>query len=206
MSFEEASFVEPLACVVRALRLSRLQAGDSVAVLGAGVSGILMIQMARYLGAGRIVATDVSDPRLELATRFGADTVLRGDAGDVVEQIIASNDGAGIEQVLVCTGARAVAEQALRLVDLGGTVLYFAPLDPGETLALEMNDLWKRGVQIVHSYAGPPDDMRAALELIAAGAIDVAGMITHRLPLADTAQAFRLMLEGGPSLKVIVRP
>ena len=206
VTFEEASFVEPLACVVRALRLSRLQAGDSVAVLGAGVSGVLMIQMARHLGAGRIIATDVSDARLRMANRFGADAVLRGDASDAVGQVLAANDGAGIEQVLVCTGARPVAEQALRLADLGGTVLYFAPLDPGEMLPLEMNDLWKRGLRIVHSYAGPPDDMRAALTLIADRAVDVAGMITHRVPLAETAEAFRLMLEAGPSLKVIVRP
>jgi L-iditol 2-dehydrogenase len=206
VSFEAASFVEPLACVVRALRLSRLRPDDSVAVLGAGVSGILMIQMARALGAGRIIATDVTPARLELALRFGADVALRGDAPDVVERILEANDGVGIEQVLVCTGARPVAGQALRIADLGGTVLYFAPLDPGETLALEMNELWKRGVNLVHSYAGPPADMRAALELIALGRVDVTSMITHRLPLEGTAAAFRLMLEGGDSLKVIIEP
>jgi L-iditol 2-dehydrogenase len=206
VSFEEASFVEPLACVVRALRLSRMGASDSVAVLGAGVSGVMMIQMARVLDAGRIIATDVVPERLELAHRFGADATLRGDAPDVVEQILAANDGVGIEQVLVCTGARPVAEQALQIADLGGTVLYFAPLDPGETLALEMNELWKRGVNLVHSYAGPPADMRAALDLIAAGKVDVASMITHRLPLSETAEAFRLMLTAGNSLKIIIQP
>ncbi len=206
ISFEEASFVEPLACVVRALRLSRMGAGDSVAVLGAGVSGVMMIQVARVLDAGRIIATDVVPERLELAHRFGADVTLRGDAPDVVEQILAANDGVGIEQVLVCTGARPVAEQALQIADLGGTVLYFAPLDPGETLTLEMNELWKRGVNLVHSYAGPPADMRAALDLIAARKIDVASMITHRLPLSETAEAFRLMLTAGNSLKIIIQP
>jgi L-iditol 2-dehydrogenase len=206
VSFEEASFVEPLACVVRAMRLSRMGAGDSVAVLGAGVSGVMMIQMARVLDAGRIIATDVVPERLELAHRFGADVTLRGDAPDVVEQILAANDGVGIEQVLVCTGARTVAEQALQVADLGGTVLYFAPLDPGETLALEMNKLWKRGVNLVHSYAGPPADMRAALDLIAARKVDVASMITHRLPLSETAEAFRLMLTAGNSLKIIIQP
>jgi L-iditol 2-dehydrogenase len=206
VTFEEASFVEPLACVVRALRLSGLHSGDGVAVLGSGVSGILMILMARHLGAGRIVATDVSEARLKMAVRFGADEAVRGDGPEVVDAVLAANRGDGFEQVLVCTGAHPVAGQALRIVDLGGTLLYFAPLDPGETLPLEMNDLWKRGVKIVHSYAGPPDDMRAALDLIAARRVDVASMITHRLPLAETAEAFRLMLEGGASLKVIVEP
>jgi L-iditol 2-dehydrogenase len=206
VTFEEASFVEPLACVVRALRLSRMGAGDSVVVLGAGISGIMMIQMARVLGAGRIIATDIAPERLELARRFGADLALRGDAPDVAEQILAANDGMGIEQVLVCTGALPVAEQALQVADLGGTVLYFAPLDPGQALTLDMNELWKRGVNLVHSYAGPPADMRAALDLIAAGKVDVASMITHRLPLSDTAEAFRLMLTAGNSLKIIIEP
>jgi L-iditol 2-dehydrogenase len=206
VSLEEASFVEALACVVRALRLSRLRPDQSVAVLGAGVSGIMMIQMARFLGAGRIIATDIVQERLEMAHRFGADMTLRGDALDLVEQVLAANNGVGIEQVLVCAGTPPVAEQALRIVDLGGTVLYFAPLDPGVKLSLEMNDLWKRGVNLVHSYAGPPADMRAALDLIAMRRIDVASMITHRLPLAETAEAFRLMVAAGDSLKVIIEP
>jgi len=69
-----------------------------------------------------------------------------------------------------------------------------------------MNDLWRRGVNIVHSYAGPPADMRAALDLIAAGRIDVTSMITHRLPLAETAEGFRLMLDDPQALKIIIRP
>jgi len=206
VSFEEASFVEPLACIVRALRLSRVREGDAVAVLGAGVSGILMIQMARALGAGRIVATDLVPARLELARRFGADAALDAGEAELTPRLLQANGGRGYEQVLVCTGARPVATQALEIADLGGTALFFAPLDPGEKLALEMNDLWKRGVNLVHSYAGPPADMRRALELIAAGEVDVASMITHRLGLAETAEAFRLMIEGGDSLKVIVEP
>jgi L-iditol 2-dehydrogenase len=197
VSFEEATFVEPLACVIRALRLSRLSRGDRVAVLGSGISGILMIQMARQLGAGPILATDVAAGRLEAARRFGADTAVEAGALDT---------GSKHEQVLVCTSARTAIEQALEIVDLGGTVLYFAPLDPGERLPLDMNDLWKRGVNIVHSYAGPPDDMRAALELIAESKVDVASMITHRLPLEETAEGFRIVLEEPSALKVMVLP
>ncbi len=197
VSFEEATFVEPLACVIRALRLSGLAAGDGVAVLGSGISGILMIQMARVMKAGPILATDIARERLEDARRFGADVVVAAGALDTRSKH---------DRVLVCTSARAAIEQALEIVDLGGTVLYFAPLDPGETLPLAMNDLWRRGVNIVHSYAGPPDDMRAALDLIAERKVDVASMITHRLPLEETAEGFRLMIEEPAALKVIIRP
>jgi len=97
-------------------------------------------------------------------------------------------------------------EQALELVDSGGAVLYFAPLAPGETLTLDAFDLWKRGVSLHHSYAGPPRDMRIALDLIAARRIDVASTITHRLGLSEIQTGFRLTAAAGESLKVMIEP
>ena len=97
-------------------------------------------------------------------------------------------------------------EQALELVDDGGSVLFFAPLAPGGRLELPVNDLWKRGATLVHSYAGPPAEMRAALDLIALRQIDVAAMISHRFGLADTDRGFLLVAEAADSLKVIIEP
>jgi L-iditol 2-dehydrogenase len=205
MSFEEASFVEPLACVVRAQRVAGVRAGDSVAVLGSGISGILQILHARATGAARIFATDMSDYRIKAARALGADLALRANDG-VEDQFLEANEGRGVDRVLVCTAARAAMQQALRLVDRGGTVLYFAPFTPGEELALPMNDLWKRGISIVHSYAGPPADMERALGLIASKSVDVVPMITHRLGLAETQEGFRLTTQADESLKVIVEP
>jgi L-iditol 2-dehydrogenase len=206
VSFEEGSFVEPLACVVRGQRMAGLRAGDSVAVLGSGVSGILQIQLARALGAGRILATDLSRARLRMAQRFGADVCRRADDPELVSRLIEANDGRRVDRVLVCAASRSAMEQALELVELGGSVLFFAPLPPGESLAYPAHELWKRGVSLVHSYAGPPADMRAALDLIAARRLDVASMVTHRVPLERTQEGFRLMLESGDSLKVVVEP
>ena len=79
-------------------------------------------------------------------------------------------------------------------------------MPPGESLTLPMNSLWKRGVSLVHSYAGPPGDMRIALDWIAAGSIDVATMVTHRVGLAETGVGYRLMQQAGASLKVVVEP
>ncbi len=205
VSFDEGSFVEPLACVLRGQRLMGLQAGEGVAVLGAGVSGILHVQAARAGGAAAILASDVSEARLDFARRFGADAAV--DAGDDLPgRMREIHDGRLAERVIVCTGARSAFLQALALVDLGGSILFFAPLPPGETLELPVLDLWKRGVSLIHSYAGPPDDMRVALDWIAEGKIDVAGMVTHRLPLDETGEGFRLMTGSGDSLKVIVDP
>jgi len=196
VGFGEATFVEPLACVLRAQRAVRLAAGDTVLVIGAGISGILHIQAARANGAARVFAVDVHASRLEMARRFGADDAwLAGEAPDCLA-----------DRVFVCTGARKALEDALAFIDHGGSLLVFAPLLPGETLELDVNDLWKRGVSIVHSYAGPPDDMRVALDWIAKRRIDVSSMVTQRLPLAATGKGFGLVTAGGDSLKVLIEP
>ena len=205
VGFDAATFVEPLACVLRGQRVAGVARGDAVLVIGAGISGILQIQAARVNGASRVFAVDVHPSRLEMARRFGADEAW--PAGKMTaDRLRAANEGRLADRVLVCTGAPEALEGALALIDLGGSLLVFAPLFPGETLALDVNDLWKRGISIVHSYAGPPDDMRLALDWIAAPRIDVASMVTHRLPLEEMGEAFRLVAASGDSLKVLIEP
>ena len=205
VGFDEATFVEPLACVLRGQRQAGVGKGDTVLVIGAGISGVLQVQAARANGAAKVFAVDLQPARLEMARRFGAAEAW--PAGDVLEQQVRqANDGRLADRVLVCAGARSALESALTLVDHGGSLLVFAPLPPGETLALDVNDLWKRGISIVHSYAGPPADMRQALDWIAARRVDVASMVTHRLPLEQTGEGFRLVAAGGESLKVLIEP
>lgn len=205
VGFDAATFVEPLACVLRGQRAVDIGDGDSVLVIGAGISGILHIQAARANGAARVFAIDVHPSRLEMARRFGADEAWPAEQA-IADCLRAANQGHLADRVLVCTGARQALKSALALIDHGGSLLVFAPLNPGETLELDVNDLWKRGVSIVHSYAGPPDDMRLALDWITAGRIDVASMVTHRLPLEETGQGFGLVASGGDSLKVLIEP
>ncbi len=213
VGFAAGSFVEPLACVVRAQRIARMAppTGDSVAILGSGISGILHLQLARANGARRIVATDVSDYRVECARRFGADLALRADREpDLPERIREANDGRLAELVVVCTAALPAIDEAFRCVDRGGTVILYAPPDPGVLHALPLSEIWFRGTNIVHSYAGPPADMRAALDLLAAGRVDVTAMVTHRLGLAETGRGFGLMLgdqdDSEGSLKIVIEP
>jgi len=110
------------------------------------------------------------------------------------------------DAVLVCTAALPAIAQAFRSVERGGTILFFAPAAPGVTFPLPLLDVWKDGITLAHSYAGPPSDMREALDLIASKKVDVAPMVTHRLGLADTQEGFRLVADAGESLKVIVEP
>ncbi|MBI4295139.1 MAG: alcohol dehydrogenase catalytic domain-containing protein [Chloroflexi bacterium] len=206
VSFAEATFIEPLACVLRGQRRAGLEPGQSVLVIGSGIAGALHISLARALGAGQVLATDVTDYRLEAARRFGADVALHAPEATPA-RLRQANDGRLADLVVVCTGALPAIEQALRSVERGGKVLFFAPTSPGVTIPFSLNDvMWGNDVTLTTSYAGSPADHLAALELIRARRLPVARMITHCLGLAETGLGFRLVAEAGASLKVIVQP
>ncbi|HNR34718.1 MAG TPA: zinc-dependent dehydrogenase [Candidatus Hydrogenedentes bacterium] len=205
VSFEEGAFIEPLACVVRGQRLARFRPGQTVAVMGAGISGMLHIMLARAMGAGRLIATDISAYRLDRARSFGADVAIDARE-DVPARVRGANGGRLADLVIVCTGAMVAFRQALRSVDRGGTVLCFATSDPGVELPIPINDFWRNGITVMPSYANSPYDAEVAIQLLRARRLPVADMITHRIGLAETGMGFQLVAAGGDSLKVIVEP
>ncbi len=206
VSFEDGSFIEPLGCVWRAqARMARLKPGSSVLVLGAGISGLLHVALAKALGAGRIMATDLKEDRLALAKSLGADEVSLASA-DVPAWVRKVNDGKGARLVLVCAGALPVYKQALASVDRGGVILVFAPTDPGVELPIPINTLWQEGVTWTQSYGASPADCAAALSLIRFGRVRVSGMITHKLPLEEAGKGFSLVAGGKESVKVLLMP
>ncbi|MBI2399707.1 MAG: alcohol dehydrogenase catalytic domain-containing protein [Deltaproteobacteria bacterium] len=205
VSFEDGTFVEPLGCVIRAFRMARFTPGTDVLVIGSGMSGLLHIKLARALGAGRIAATDINDFRLEAAKKSGADAVFRGDKVDVPAAVKAAL-GRLPGLVIVCASSDPAIAQALKSVDRGGTIILFAPKEPGGTYPFPLFDLWRDNITIINSYASPPLDTQMAIDLIAARRVDVSDMITHRLGLGEAAEGFRLASQAGDSIKVIIEP
>lgn len=205
MTFDEGSFIEPLACVVRAQRFAGIGAGQTVLVIGSGISGLLHIQLARALGAERIIATDISEFRLNAAKQFGADAVIHG-AENVPEKLAALNAGRLADRVVVCAGALPAAQQATRSIDRGGTILFFAPTAAGVDVPIPLFDYWRDEISVVTSYAGSGADLKEALELIRDHKVRVGAMVTHRLPLAETGVGFQLTASGQDSIKVIIDP
>jgi L-iditol 2-dehydrogenase len=208
VTFEEATFVEPVACVLRGLRKAGLKPGCSVLVIGSGIAGLLYVQLARALGAGRVVATDVVNHRLEAARKLGADAALHGD-DDVPAHFRKINDGRLADLVILCTGAQPAIFQALKAVERGGTILFFAPTEPAVTIPISINDVfWRNDITLTTSYAGSPADHVMALELIRSGTLRVKQMITHRLGLAETGLGFRMVShpQEYDSIKVMIEP
>ncbi len=205
VSYEEATFIEPLGCVLRGQRLVKFQPGDSVLILGAGISGLLHLAAARAMGAGRIMATDINDFRLKAAKDLGADAVWHAKE-DIPALVRQANNNRPVDLVIVCTGALSAFKQALNSVDRGGTVLCFATTEPGVDIPVPMNDFWRNEIKLMPSYGNSPYDAMVAIELIRAKRIPIQQMITHRLPMEQIGLGFRLVAEAADSIKVIIEP
>jgi L-iditol 2-dehydrogenase len=205
VSYEDGSFMEPLACVLRGQRLARLMPGQTVLVMGSGISGLLHVMLAKALGAGRVIATDISQYRLNAAENLGADAVIHAKE-DVPSRLYDLNEGRLADLVIVCTGAMPAFAQALKSVDRGGTLMYFATTNPGETLPVPINDYWRNGITLLPSYGNSPYDAEVAISLIRSGKVAVNKLITHRLGLGEAAQGFQLVAGAGDSIKVIIDP
>ncbi len=205
MTYEEGSFIEPLACVVRGQRLAHLEAHQNVLVIGSGISGLLHVQLARARNAKRVVATDINDFRLRSAKALGAHATIRATE-DVPARLREVNEGYLADLVIVCTGAKAAAQQALASVDRGGTILFFAPAAENVDVPIPLYELWRNEVTLTTTYAGSPQDLKESIELIRSQQIRVQEMITHRLSLAEAGLGFELVQKAEDSIKVIIEP
>jgi len=203
--FEDGVFIEPLACVLRGQRLAKFNPGQTVFVIGSGISGVLHIALARASGAGRIIASDINEYRLKAAKKFGADEAIHAKEVNP-SKIREINKGRLVDLVIVCSGSLSAYKQALETVDRGGTVLCFAPLEPDLNFLFSFFDFWNDGITLLPTYGGSPFDIERAIELIRARRLPLREMITHRLPLAETGIGFQLVAEGKESIKVIIEP
>jgi L-iditol 2-dehydrogenase len=205
MSYDEGVFIEPLACVIRGLKTAEMKPGQTVLVIGSGISGLLQIKVAKAWKAGKILATDVDEYRLKAAKKFGADAVIHAK-DDVPEQIKKHNDEKLADLVILCTGAPSAVKQALKSVESGGIILFFAPTEPGIEIPFPLFDLWNKQVKMVSTYAGSPNDINSAIDLIASKKVNVVDMISHKLPLSEAAKGFQLVAKAQESMKVILEP
>lgn len=205
MSYEEGTFIEPLACVIRGQRVANMRPGQSILVIGSGISGLLHVNLARALGAGKIIATDVNEYRQKAALKFGADFAINAKE-NVPERVKKLNDGRLADCVIVCTGAMQAMDQALQSVDKGGTILFFAVPEPGINISVPINDFWRNEIKMVTSYGAAPFDLATAIQLIHSGSVNVKDMITHKLSMAEAGLGFKLVADAKESIKVIIEP
>jgi L-iditol 2-dehydrogenase len=203
MTYDQSTFIEPLACVVRAQRLADLQMDQTMLVMGCGMSGLLHIKLAKRFNCN-IVATDINKERLKSARRFGAELTI--EASENVPERLAATQNRRVDVVMLCTSSLAAVEQAWKCVDKGGAIVFFAVPGPDKKVNVPINEFWMKEIRILTSYYCGPPDITAAIDLISKGNIVVDDMITHTLPLTDIARGYQLVTEGNASIKVIIKP
>jgi L-iditol 2-dehydrogenase len=203
ISYEQSTFIEPLACVVRAQRLAGVQQGQTVMVFGCGMSGLLHIKLAKTKNCP-VIATDVNAGRLKLAAMLEADITI--DAAENVAERLTGTSDKKADVVILSTSAMSAIDQAWKCVDKGGSIVFFAVPGPDRQISIPLNDFWTKEIKILTSYYCGPPDIIDAIDLIESETIKVDDMITHRLPLKDITRGFQLVLDGKESLKVIINP
>lgn len=193
VSYDEGTFIEPLACVVRAHRVINTKKNHKVLVLGSGVSGLLNIMYTKHLGA-EVIATDIDDYKLKKAKEFGADKAINAN----------SDLDFKADKIIVCMGAMNAVKQAFKNIDRKGTILLFAI--PQEDINLPNLDIWRNEITITSSYGAAPNDLKESLELIKDKKINVKDMITHKFPLEEIGKGFKTVTEAKETIKVIIEP
>jgi L-iditol 2-dehydrogenase len=184
-----ATFVEPLACVLRAQDRAGLRAGDGLLVVGAGVNGLLQIAAAHARAVDAVWVREPRPERLALAEAWGAE----------------HHGNELVDVAIVCTPKPAAIAAAAEAVAPGGTLCLYAPPAPDDPPAFDGTSLFLREMTVTASYSAGPRDMRDALELIARGLVDPLPWVSHRLPLEETGLALELQRRG-EALKAVVVP
>jgi L-iditol 2-dehydrogenase len=204
ISDDEATLIEPIACCIRAIKKCNVQTGDTVAVIGAGVTGLIHTALSKIYGATRTIVSDLVDFRLRLAERYGADVTVNPKSRDLIETVRAETDGRGVDVAVVTAPNLEAYRAGINLCRKGGKLCVFAPTDPEKHLQISPKELFFSEVQIIPSYSTSHLETRTALQLLETNRIDAKPLITHRFRLSQTAQAFKTALETKESLKIII--
>ena len=207
LSYEEASVAEPLACCINGLELSRLQAGDTVVIIGAGSVGCLLLELSKTMGAAKVIMSQRSKNRLELVKeKFDADAYISSTEEDFVSRVMEETEGLGADVVITASPSWEAQEQAIEVVKNRGRVNLFGGLPKGSPkISIDSNIIHYKEAFVHGSHGSLPRQHKAALNLIAAGRVEAGKILTHRFSLDNIKEAYRSM-EERQGLKAVVKP
>ena len=188
VSFEEAAFCEPLACVINGSQACQIELGDDVAIVGCGPIGLQHLQLAKMQGA-RIIAVDLDESRLEKARELGANDLVSVGAGDPIARVKELTEGRGADAVVVAVGDVRAAKQGIMMAGINGRIQLFAGTYPSQEMPLDPNVVHYGQLILTGSHDFTPHDFTTALKLITYGIVDVKTLISHRFPLDQTRDA-----------------
>jgi len=205
VGWDTGALLEPAGCALTAIRRVGLPDRARVVVLGLGPVGLLYARLVRALGASWVGGTEVAPLRRAAAERGGIDVTLDPRDPEAVRAAVdRATGGLGVDLAVVATGHPSVAKTATELVRRGGTVNLFGLPEAGSRLNADLQGLYLRGVRVVPSYATTEPDLREVHRLVVEGKLAIADLVTHRVPLREIAEAFRLAGQPDTAVKVTV--
>jgi L-iditol 2-dehydrogenase len=204
LSFEEGALIEPIAVGMHAARLTKVQPGEKVLVIGAGPVGIGTCLSVKAMGASQIIAADIDDFNLEKAAVLGATETVNSAKEDLVEQVAKLTRSVGVDVAFIACGSSAVTEQALRCARFGGRVVQIGVIKSGEPFMYDI--LLQKELVYAASERYVKDDYDAVVQAINSNLITVKGMITDIYPIEE----FQAVIEAldkriKPYLKVLLK-
>lgn len=174
-TFEQGAMTEPVACCLHGMDMCNIQPGSSVVVIGGGMIGLLMLQLARLAGAARTAMLEPVESKREVAKKLGADICIDPIHEDV-KAVLAENGMNWVNTVIECVGRTSTIEQAIDIVGNKGTVMMFGLTKPDDTISLKPFEVFQKEIELKASFINPYTQKRA-LELIDSGRLDVSSMV-----------------------------
>jgi L-iditol 2-dehydrogenase len=206
VSFDEASMSELLACCLNAQENSPVCEGDVVLIMGAGPAGCMQIELSRIRNASKVLITQRSADRLEMASRFHPDRVIASSSENLKEAVMQETNGLGADVVFVCAPSKEAQEEAMSLVAPRGRINFFGGLPKDACqIGINANETHYKEFFIGGASSSLARQNKEALDLIAAGKVSAEKYITHRFPLERIVEAFETV-ESRKAIKAVVNP
>ena len=219
LSFEEAATTEPLATSLHAVNLATPEDNQTIVVLGMGIIGLGVLQILKARSKAKIIAADVSEIRLEMAEKLGADVVINAQQEDPYDYALKTTGSteleylplpySGVDTVIDCAGYSQESQEepplfgALKMVKVGGKVIEVAVLE--KMPEFNFNVIMRKNIYLIGSWAWDPLEFFQAFEMLKSGTIQRKLLITHTFPLTETKQAYEMQMRTSEAIKVIVK-
>jgi L-iditol 2-dehydrogenase len=206
VSFDEAALAEPLGCVLNALELSSVRLGDTVVIIGAGPVGCMIIEVARRMGAAKVIVVQRSRPRLDMARKFGADVYICSSEEDAVARVHQETGGLGADVILTACASPQAQIDAVHMAKNRARVNFFGGLPKDKSMVtLDTNMIHYKELLVIGAHGCVPRHHQMAVDLIASGAVRIRDYVSHRFPLDEAVEAFRTA-ESHAGMRVIINP
>jgi len=206
LSYDEATFTEPLAVVINSQERSRIESGCSVLIIGAGPIGIIQLQVARINKASKVIISEISGDRLDFANKFGPDVTINPANDNFVEGVLGATGNNGVDVVLICASAKPMFSDCLKVTSKLGRINYFAGLPKQDSIVdIDANLVHYNEIEITGTSDSTPSHNGMAMELLNSQKVVVSELITHRFPLDEYFDGLAVA-KSGKAMKVIINP